>query len=62
MPWVKRDECIACGSCGAECPQEAITIEDGIAKIDLDKCINCGACNEVCPVEAIIDEQPPDEK
>jgi ferredoxin len=46
------DECIACGSCAAECPVDAIS-EGDIYSIDAEKCTDCGACEEVCPVNAI---------
>jgi len=47
------DECIACGSCEAECPVEAISEGEGKYVIDEDKCISCGACAGVCPTSAI---------
>ena len=52
------DECIACGSCEAECPVEAISeAPDGdIYVIDQDVCTECGACVDVCPTEAIIEK------
>jgi ferredoxin len=49
---VKKDECIACGSCVDVCPVEAITLDD-IAVIDEEKCTDCGACVEECPTDAI---------
>ena len=50
---VNEDECTACGSCVDECPEEAITLEDDVAKIDKKKCSECGVCVEECPVDAI---------
>jgi ferredoxin len=47
-----NDDCIACGSCMAECPVDAITEGDQYS-IDPDICIDCGACVSVCPTEAI---------
>jgi NAD-dependent dihydropyrimidine dehydrogenase PreA subunit len=52
MPRVISDECIACGSCAAECPVDCIS-EGDIYVIDEDACTDCGACEEVCPVNAI---------
>jgi len=46
-------ECIACGSCAAECPTEAIKEGDPHYSIDPDTCIDCGACVAVCPTDAI---------
>ncbi len=52
MAYVIDDNCIACGACAGECPQEAISEGDGKYVIDADKCIDCGACAGVCPMEA----------
>ena len=51
-----NDECIACGSCEAECPVEAISEGDDIYVIDQDVCTECGTCVDVCPTEAIIEK------
>lgn len=58
MAYKITDECISCGACEAECPNQAISEGDSIYKIDPDKCTECvGAhdsskCAEVCPVDA----------
>ena len=49
------DECLACGSCAAECPSEAIK-EGDIYTIDQDACVECGACLDACPVGAIVED------
>jgi ferredoxin len=52
------EECIACGSCEQECPNEAISEGDEFYVIDATKCTECVGffdkqqCFEVCPVEA----------
>ena len=46
------EECIACGACEPECPEEAISEGDGYYVIEAEKCIDCGACADVCPVDA----------
>ena len=55
MAYKITDACVACGSCAAQCPVEAIS-EGDIYKIDADTCVSCGACAEQCPVEAIVEE------
>lgn len=53
MAYVISDDCIQCGACIDECPQEAISEGDGKNVIDPDKCVDCGSCAAVCPVDAI---------
>lgn len=52
--------CIGCGLCVSVCPVEAISMENGKAKIDKELCISCGICEvgnnqnySGCPVGAI---------
>ncbi len=48
------DECVGCGTCLEECPEDAITGESQeVHEIDQEVCIKCGACQEVCPVDAV---------
>lgn len=51
------DECIACGTCIAECPENAIAEGDPIYTIDAKKCTDCATCVDVCPTSAIIPEK-----
>jgi ferredoxin len=53
MAHVISDECISCGACESECPEDAISQGDDIFVIDAALCTDCGSCVEVCPVEAI---------
>jgi len=53
MAHVITDECISCGACEAECPEEAISEGDEMYVIDAEKCTDCATCVDVCPVEAI---------
>jgi ferredoxin len=48
------DDCINCGACAPECPQEAIS--EGAEKytVDAAKCDDCGSCVEVCPTGATL--------
>ncbi|MEE9386502.1 MAG: YfhL family 4Fe-4S dicluster ferredoxin [Nannocystaceae bacterium] len=54
------DECINCGACEPECPNEAISEGDEIYLIDPKLCTECvgfhslEACQAVCPVECCL--------
>ena len=50
---VCTNACIACGRCVKECEYDAITVENGVAKIDVEKCTRCGKCVSVCPCNCI---------
>jgi len=41
MAYKITEECIACGACEPECPNEAITEGEEIYVIDPDKCTEC---------------------
>jgi ferredoxin len=47
-----NDECVLCGACLEECPEEAISEGDPKYIIDPAKCTDCGNCAEVCPTDA----------
>lgn len=46
--------CLGYGSCTKVCPHEAISIVDGISKVDPDKCVGCMLCATVCPRNLIV--------
>ena len=52
MAYVINDNCVACGTCAAACPVEAIS-EGEKYSINPDLCTECGTCASVCPQEAI---------
>ena len=58
MAYKISEECISCGACESECPNNAIKEGDTTFVIDPNKCTECvGAhdkpnCAEVCPVGA----------
>ena len=59
MALMITDECVNCGVCEPECPNEAITEGDDIYVIDPEKCTECVGhydepqCVDVCPVDCI---------
>lgn len=50
---VDPKKCVASGECVAACPENAISIEDGMAKIDKNLCDLDGICIPVCSNQAI---------
>lgn len=49
---IDEAKCTGCGACVQVCPVDALTIENGKAKVSED-CVECCACTGECPVEAI---------
>ncbi len=41
--------CLGYGDCVEVCPEGAISIENGVARINPRKCIGCGICTRTCP-------------
>lgn len=41
--------CIGLGDCQEACPFGAISMQDGIPKVDCGKCVGCGKCVAACP-------------
>ena len=60
MATMITSECINCGACEPECPNEAITQNDDIYVIDPVLCTECvgfhdyEACAAVCPVDCCV--------
>jgi ferredoxin len=58
MAYKITEDCISCGACQAECPNQAIKEGKATFEINPDKCTECvGAhdaprCADVCPVGA----------
>jgi ferredoxin len=50
---VDRQKCRATGDCVTACPEDAISIADGVARIDESKCDFDGICIPACPHGAI---------
>jgi predicted aldo/keto reductase-like oxidoreductase len=45
---IVEEDCLGCGKCTANCRYEALSIEDGQARVDQSKCILCGYCSRFC--------------
>ena len=59
------DECVLCGLCAKNCPQECLTVDRKETKtwaIDRDKCVQCGACIDKCPKKCLKMEEDDKEK
>jgi ferredoxin len=63
MSYKITEDCISCGACEPDCPNEAITEGETIYLIDPAKCTECvgsyesSRCVEICPVDAcVLDE------
>ena len=41
--------CLGYGDCVKVCPRNAISVSNGVAKVDPQKCIGCGMCVRECP-------------
>ncbi len=58
MAYYINEDCISCGACEPECPNQAISEGESIFVVNPDRCTECtGAyesprCAEVCPVDA----------
>lgn len=50
---VVPDRCTGSGACVDQCPTDAVTIQDGLASVELGRCIGCGLCVPPCPEDAI---------
>ena len=46
------DDCIGCGKCKRDCPQQCISEGTPFA-ISQEHCLHCGLCFENCPVQAV---------
>ncbi|MCH5147188.1 MAG: EFR1 family ferrodoxin [Clostridiales bacterium] len=57
MPFIGRrfrttENCVGCGICAGECPQNNIKMEDGKPEFGKN-CVGCMACSFVCPKDAL---------
>ena len=52
-PFVEVERCGGCGKCTMVCPQAAMTVVEGRARLNPEHCVGCGDCIAVCPKGAI---------
>lgn len=45
--------CLGCGDCTTVCPDNGVSIKDGVAIVDKTLCEACGACVRKCPKNLI---------
>ena len=63
MAYKITEDCISCGACETECPNEAITEGETIYIIAPEKCTECvgsfdsSRCADVCPVDACVQDE-----
>ena len=68
MALLINEECVNCGACEPECPNEAISEGDDIYVIETAKCTECVGhydepkCVETCPVDDCIVKDPANEE
>ena len=67
MALIITEECIICGACEPECPNQAITEGDEIYIIDPALCTECVGsfdepqCADVCPVDCCVPDSDHEE-
>jgi ferredoxin len=60
MAYMITDECINCGACEPECPNQAISAGDERYVINPERCTECvghydeSQCAAVCPVDCCV--------
>lgn len=45
--------CVGLGDCVSVCKFQAISVKDGVARVDCSKCTGCGLCVKACPKKII---------
>ena len=46
--------CLGYGNCVKACKYDAISVVDGVAKVDTEKCVGCMSCAAACPRDLIV--------
>lgn len=53
-PNICKFGCLGFGNCVKQCKYDAISIVDGVAKVDFEKCVGCMSCAAACPRNLIV--------
>ena len=53
-PTVCKFGCLGFGNCVKACKYDAISIVNGVAKVNTEKCVGCMACAAACPRKLIV--------
>ena len=57
--YVDEARCTGCGLCRDVCPTGAISVVDGVARVEHSLCQECEACLSACPNGALLALQEP---
>jgi ferredoxin len=64
MALMITEECIVCGACEPECPNNAIAVGENVYEINPSLCTECVGyfeepqCKSVCPIDEAIVQNP----
>ena len=50
--------CLGFGTCVKACKYDAISVVNGVARVNEDRCVGCLACAAVCPRQLIVPVEP----
>lgn len=56
-PNICKFGCLGFGNCVKQCKYGAISIVDGVAKVDFEKCVGCMSCAAACPRNLIVQRE-----
>ena len=52
------DDCVQCGACVVACPDQAVSLVEGLPFFDTGRCQGCLKCSQACAQECISLSQP----
>lgn len=57
-PQADPELCTGCGTCAAQCPVGALSMNKDFPEVSADTCIACFCCQEICPEKAMLLRPP----